>query len=249
MTTSPPTRAQLHGQVMRALISTGADPSLAAAHARAGHLVGDRDAIAVLEAAGRAALLLGGLESAMVDFRAASDMAGTKASSQLLITLADTEAAAGNAERAAAVCRRLLATAPEPLLQSQALTILARAAFAAGRPDEVERHFQAAAEAAGGHTAQQGAVLSEALATCSALLDPRRVLSWAVQARKLLDQQTGLDRTVADTAWAATASVTGDQTGLGSMFAALAEGRVAAAIKNLPVTLAVWTAVCAHEPQ
>ena len=93
---------------------------------------------------------------------------------------------------------------------------------------------------------QQVAVLSEAAATCNVLLDPRRVLAWAEKVRHLLNAEA-VGRIVTDTAWAATACIGGDRSGLDAVLAALAEGRVAASIAGLPPMLAVWTAVCAHE--
>ena len=238
-------RDQLHGQVMRALMATGADPALAAAHAREGHLMGDRDAVAVLETAGRAALSVGGIASALVDLRAAVDIAGTNASQPQLLTLADTEVAAGNGERAEALCRRLLAAGPEPLGRAQVLTILARAAIVTGRPDEFGKHFEAAAEAAHEDPALEVAILGEAITTLAVMSDPRQVVTWAERARRVLDDHPGMDRTATDVGWANTASVAGDPTAIRTVLDSLADGRLMAAIAGGPPMLAVWTAVAA----
>ena len=217
------TRGQLHGQVMQALVASGADPAQAAAHAHAGHLLGDPDAVAVLEAAGRATLAAGGLESALVELRAAADLAGANAPPSLLVTLADTEVAAGNPERAVRLCELLLAAAPEASVRAQVLCVLGRAALATGRTDQFQEHFQAAAVAVHDYPALEVAVLGEAVAASSVLSDFQRVLLWAEQARQILDEHPRMDRAATDAGWAVTACLTGDPSGAGAVLDALAD--------------------------
>ena len=231
---------------MRALLATGAGPALSAAHARASHLFGDADAITVLEAAGRAALSLGGVNSALVDLRAAAAMAGSNATERLLLTLADTELCAGNIERAELVCNQVISASTEPLVRSHMLAVLGRAALATGRPDQFETRFQAAAEAAHDYPQVELAVLGEAVSAASTFLGPRSVLSWAEQARRVLDVHPGMDRTIIDTGWALAACMNGDPAGVDLVLGYLADGRLVAAMADSPPMLAVWTAVAAH---
>ena len=200
----------------------------------------------MLEAAGRAALSVGGVNSALVDLRAAADMAGSNASGPLLLTLADTELSAGNIERAELLCDQLMSASSEPIVRSQVLTLLGRAALATGRPDQFETRFQAAAEAAHDYPALELAVLGEAVSATSTFTGPRSVLSWADQARRLLDDHPGMDRVAIDTGWAVAACMNGDPSGVGLVLNYLADGRLAAAMADSPPMLAVWTAVAAH---
>ena len=91
----PPERSRLHAVAMRALLALGADPALAAAHAIAGHLMGDDLAIETLDLAGRAALASGGLESAVGYLSAAVDLTGHRVKPQLLLDLAEAQLALG----------------------------------------------------------------------------------------------------------------------------------------------------------
>jgi len=199
-----------------------------------------------LEAAGRAALAAGGLESALVELRAAADLAGATAPPSLLVTLADTEVAAGNPERAETLCNLLLAAAPEASVRAQVLSVLGRAALATGRTDQFQKCFQTAAVAAHQDPSLEVAVLGEAVAASSVLSNPRQVLTWAEQARRILDEHPGLDRVATDAAWAVTACLTGDPSGAAAVLDALADGRLVSAIASGPPTLAVWTAVAAY---
>jgi DNA-binding CsgD family transcriptional regulator len=181
-----------------------------------------------------------------LDLRAAADMAGTNASGQLLLTLADTELSVGNIERAELLCNRLLSTSTEPIVRSQVLTVLGRAALAAGRPDQFETRFKAAAEAAHDCPAVELAVLGEAVIATSTFSGPRSVLSWAEQARRILDDHPGVDRMAIDIGWAVAACMNGDPAGVGPVLNYLADGRLVAACADSPPVLAVWTAVAAH---
>jgi hypothetical protein len=77
----------------------GAEPAKAAVHAQVGHLVGDQTAIDVPERAGRTALAVGALDSAVNYLAAAVELAGDLMSATLLLELADAELAAGRRRR------------------------------------------------------------------------------------------------------------------------------------------------------
>jgi hypothetical protein len=236
-------RSRMHRLAMRALVDSGADPAQAATHARAGHLMGEPEVIGVLEAAGKAALAVGGVESALVNLRHAVEIAGPKASPSLLLTLADTEGAAGHAERAEVLCHRLLAGEPDAHTRPRVMTVLARAAAVGGQPDQVERWFEAAATAAREDPEQLISVLGEAAATCTTFSAPGRILAWVEQSRELLDAQPSADRGVNEAAWALIAGMTGDPSGVAAVLATLDSGSFEAGMATTSPSLATWMAI------
>jgi DNA-binding NarL/FixJ family response regulator len=238
-----PTRSRMHLLAMRALVAVGADPAQAATHARAGHLLGDPEAISVLEAAGRAALAVGGVESALINLRAAVEMAGANATSSLLLTLADTEGGAGYAARAEGLCHRLLAAEPDAPERVRIMTVLARAAFHSTRPDRALRWFDAAADAAGDDPPELLNVLREAVASCTAVSAPRRILPWVERSRDVVDAHPCLDQGVIEAGWTLVAAMTGDPTGVESLLASLDDGTFEVAMATAPPSLAIWMAI------
>ena len=114
-----PTRAYLHQRAFRTLLTAGVAAGEAAEHAVAADLAGDRQAIATLADAGRAALHAGAVQAAGRHLRAAVRLAGDDAATaELRIDLARALLAGGASQDAAAVLDRLL-TSPELPVQTR----------------------------------------------------------------------------------------------------------------------------------
>ena len=161
-----PERSRMHALAMHALLAAGADPAQAAAHAVSGHLVGDPQAVECLEAAGRAAARAGASGSAVRSLASAVALAGGKASSELLLLLAESQLGAGLYGSAEATCGRLLERSPGPTARADALVLLARAANIMGKIGESCRRYRTAVEEAEG-TDRLVVALAEAVGACS----------------------------------------------------------------------------------
>jgi len=221
-----PTRERMHATGFRQLVAFSADPAEAAEHAVKGQLVGDPDAIAVLQRAGRAALATGAVASAHQHLQSAVTLAGDRASPQLLTGLAETLLSTGEPATAVSVYRRIL---DDPAVaeqwRAQVHRMLARALFVSGDATAADAQFVAAAKLGlGGPDKRAGveALLDHSTACWIAGLISRAV-SLAAQARDLArDVDPGLRRR-AESNWALVAFVSGSAEGIPTAAAAAAE--------------------------
>jgi DNA-binding CsgD family transcriptional regulator len=161
-------REGLHAEAFRLLVAEGAPDALAAEHAVAAGLVGDPLAVEVSARAGRAALAQGALEAACAYLASAARLAGEAVDVELLLEYASALAARGRIEDARAVCDRMLARPRlDAGVRARALALLARGTMLAGRPDEAERLYDEAAEAAWADAPASAApVLIDGAVTC-----------------------------------------------------------------------------------
>ena len=131
--TTAAARTSLHEAAFRALVTRQVPPSEAAAHARAAGLGGERDAIDVLAAAGRAALAAGAVETAHRYLEDAVELAGQTPEPELLFDFGRTLLARGDNSTAIAVYEGLLGRGALPApVRLAAVRQLSRAAFHAG---------------------------------------------------------------------------------------------------------------------
>jgi DNA-binding CsgD family transcriptional regulator len=238
-----PARAPLHARALRGLLAVGADPGEAAAHARAAHLAGDPESVAVLETAGRNALATGAVEGALVNLRAAVELGGASVPWSLVVDLADAEVAAGHPERAEVICRPLASTHGNRECQVEALVILARAGVAAGHPDRAEEDFERAARLAAGDPGMSVKVLLEAGPALAGVTRPARILPWAEKARALPASAARVTRIAADLAWGSAASISGNPAGAEPLSAAMAGGSFDALLTQASSATGTWMAV------
>ncbi|MHB8325381.1 MAG: AAA family ATPase, partial [Candidatus Dormibacteria bacterium] len=180
-------RARLHAGAFRLLMAAGVDPSEAAGHAVAASLVGDPQAVAVLERAGRAALAQGALGAATAHLSHAVELAGAEPPAHLLLTLAEALVTQGRTGESAELCRRVLGRPDVPPgARVDALCALARAEMAAGRPDELQARFEEAVDAVRADSEVTVWVLAEAAVGCLLSSPPRWVAAQVAKARALL---------------------------------------------------------------
>ncbi|MGP8205617.1 MAG: hypothetical protein ACLQVK_06085 [Acidimicrobiales bacterium] len=228
-----PERSRLHALAMRALLATGAGPAQAAAHAISGHLVGDPQAVECLQAAGRAAARAGASDSAVMFLTSAVELAGGKASSELLLLLAEAQLGAGLYGGAEATCACLFEQSSSPTARADALLLLARAAESTNRVSEIVRRYRAAVEAAEGTDRLAGA-LAEAVAAGSRSEGPAGVRTMMDRLRVLSGTLPPQQRLEADIAWGAAASLAGDPAGGEAVRAALGPGNVRSVMEPAP---------------
>ncbi len=128
-------QARLHARAFAVLAARGLDAA-AAEHAIHADLAGDVEAVAVLERAGRAARRAGALDAAVARLDAAVELAAGRAGPGLLLAQGETLLAAGQPDRAAAVCEGLLARPGlPPDARVRAEWMLGRALFMTGAHD------------------------------------------------------------------------------------------------------------------
>ena len=211
-----PTRAYLHQRAFRTLLTAGVAAGEAAEHAVAADLAGDRQAIATLADAGRAALHAGAVHAAGRHLRAAVRLAGDDATAGLRIDLARALLAGGASQDAAAVLDRLLTTPELPVQTRLAAQLLrGQAAFNTGATRQAGGLFDAVARSAGADHPDVAvrALLAHALQSW-ARLGPRAALPVAARARQLTSDAEPYLRACADAAWALCAWLTGDPAAL-----------------------------------
>ncbi|HVA21484.1 MAG TPA: LuxR C-terminal-related transcriptional regulator [Candidatus Micrarchaeia archaeon] len=220
-----PLRSHLHAAALRVLVAAGTEPEEAAEHAVAGDLRGDPEAIFVLEAAGRAALLTGGAVTAVTHLSHAVELSGTAVTARRLLLLSEALVAAGDPVRAITIAERALTLPPAAADATvAALRQLGRAAFVAGRLDEASMRFERAAAAAGGldPVHRLDTLLDSALTLLTT--DPMPVLlRRGEEARGLASSGTAAQRALADIAWGTVAAISGDPRGVACVRAAAAE--------------------------
>jgi DNA-binding CsgD family transcriptional regulator len=240
---SGPTRSWLHARALHALLAVGADPGEAAFHARAAHLVGDVESVAVLEKAGRNALSTGALESALVNLRAAMELGGTNVPRSVILELAGAEIAAGHPGRAETACRPLADADGNRVCQVEALVILTRADVSGGRPDRAEEDFEKVARLASGDPDMSVKVLLDAGPALAGVTRPGRILAWAEKARELSVSAPNATRIAAGLAWGIAAAISGDPSGADPLTAAMTCGSFASLLAEVPPATGTWMAV------
>src|SRR5260370_20114627 len=102
----PPVRERWHASAFRHLIAHGAEPAEAAEHAVSGQLLGDAEAIAVLQRAGRAAMADGAAATARHRLQSAVTLAGERPSAHLFIWLSPTLLSTGEPAKAVDIYNR-----------------------------------------------------------------------------------------------------------------------------------------------
>lgn len=137
-----PVRSRMHARAFAALHARGLGGQ-AAEHAVQGDLSGNPEAVAVLEAAGRAARRAGAMATAVGWLDAAAAMAGDRASIRLIMDQAEAHLVTGGAETAAGGYQRLLTRDDlSSRTRLDILWMLARAQATAGRHDLAVATFE-----------------------------------------------------------------------------------------------------------
>ena len=211
----PLVREDLHGRAFRLLLERELDAE-AAEHAVLGNLLGDPDAIEVLERAGRVALGTGAVATAIERLEAAVRLAGAHAGPALLLLLGEARLAEGHGPEAVAAYRRLLDRADLPdTTRVEALRMLGRALMLTGGETEGRLRFEEAALVAG---------IDHPALSVQALLDHSRA-AWLTggpaRALPVVDRARSLARTLdvsvrmeVEAAWGFVAFATGNPEGL-----------------------------------
>ena len=211
-----PVRARRHGAAFRILLRRGADPGEAADHATRADLVGDAEAIALLQRAGRRAQEAGALATARQHFEAATRLAGSIASAALLISLTEVMLATADARGAEQLCRRVLAS--DELASAERLAarrMLARALFVGGNPQAAQGELQQAADASSSAAPREAVeTLLEAVYVSWPTGGPALATPLAAAARRLASGMPDDVRSRAEAAWAFSAFVGGDPHGI-----------------------------------
>ena len=102
----------------------------------------------------------------MRSLASAVELAGGKASPELLLLLAEAQLGAGLTGSAEATCGRLLEGSPDPNARADALVLLARVAYSTCSCSESGRRYRGAVDAAEGTDRLVG-TLAEAVMCCS----------------------------------------------------------------------------------
>jgi ATP/maltotriose-dependent transcriptional regulator MalT len=217
-------RARLHARAFTALTERALDAE-AAEHALRADLTGEMKAVGVLERAGRLALAAGALATASGHLQAAARLAGSRASSDLLLVLGEALLAGGRPTEAVAVYDRLLAeTELVGNQRVQALRMQGRALFAVGAHDRASARFSEAVGLAEGDdpSAAVEVLLDDALVSWHTV-GPRRSVSLVRKARDLARYaDAGLCRR-AEAAVGFIELLAGDGSGLSAAAAAASE--------------------------
>ena len=220
--TTAAARTSLHEAAFRALLTRQLHPSEAAEHVRAAGLGGERDAIAVLAAAGRDALAAGAVETARRYLEDAMELAGQAAEPELLFDFGQALLAGGDNSTAIAVYEGLLGrdALPAPV-RLAAVRQLSRATFHAGHVDQAVAWLdQAASDSAAVQDRDMTAALMvEHGAQVFLERGPAAALPILNRARELAVAGTPA-AIAAGHVWGFTAHVTGDPCGLAAAWAA-----------------------------
>lgn len=224
-----PVRAGWHRRAFRLLVQGGANPAEAAEHASRADLAGDPQAVAILAQAGRSAMKAGAIARARQRLSAAVEVAGTLASTELLMELGETQLIAGDGRAAAATYRRILATDPLPISsRAAAHRMLGRSLFIRGAVQDAGEAFREAVSSAlpDDRTSAVEALLDQAF-TAWPTGGPALARPLLEEARRLASDLSPSLRRRADTAWAFSAFVSGDPAGI-----AVVDGAVRQAFAN-----------------
>lgn len=232
----PLVREQLHGRAFRLLLQAGRNVD-AAEHAVLGNLSGDAEAVAVLTSAGRAALRLGGYDTAVKRLDAAARLAGSRAGPGLLLLLGEALVAAGRTSEGADIYKTLI---DRPDLgdteRVDALRMLGRSLCVAGDVAHGRARLMEAATTAGPdrpHLAVQAFLDQSRAAWLTG--GPVAALSALGTARGLAAGLDGAVRTETEAAWGFVAFASGDPAGLEAALAAGGSAHVdeAAVLRDL----------------
>lgn len=219
---SPVLRSRLHARAFRLLVQRNADLE-AAEHAVRADLAGDPDAVRVLERAGSSALHAGAVSTAANRLELAV-MLASRPSVSLLTALGEALLADGRPAQALAVYERVLKHDDVQGEQRvQALRMLGRALFLAGKHQAADRRFEAAAALA---DEQPGVALEAVLDQCRVAWltrGPAVALPLAARARELGARAGGRARVRAEATWGLVALMSGDASGLDASLAAAEE--------------------------
>ena len=148
---SPAVRRRCHARAFTALAGRGLDGE-ACDHAIAGELIGDADAVAVLERAGRAALAAGAVATSVRDLAAAVRFSADRPDPRLMLVHGEALSASGQIQAAAGVMRALLSRDGLAWrVRLDALRVLGRAHYLTGAADHGDAAFDDAIELAVAH--------------------------------------------------------------------------------------------------
>ena len=217
-----PVRCRLHARAFAALHARGLDGQ-AAEHAVQGDLSGDPEAVAVLEAAGRAARRAGAMATAVRWLDKAAAMAGDRASVRLIMDQADAHLVTGGAGVAADAYQTLLSRDDaDPRTRLEILWMLARAQATAGRHELAAVTFEHAAGLAGDSDPATGVQVLLDAAYCAWLSGgAASAMALAGRARDLAATAGEAVRVRADASWAEYAVSCGHPDGIAAAEAAV----------------------------
>ena len=239
-----PVRERRHASAFRILVAHSADAAEAADHAARAELDGDADAIATLERAARQAQSAGALATAGERFAAAARLAGSNVKPGLLLSLAEVLLAVGDAPAARNACRRVLAM--DQLADAERIVarrLLGRVLFIAGDANGAQLEFQQAVdESAASAPADTVQTLLEAVYVSWPSGGPARATPLARRARALAVDLPLDVRLRAEAAWAFSAFVGGDPSGIG-LIAQAAEAAEADPMSDLGAFAWTWGAI------
>ena len=230
---APPLRARLHARAFSALLRRGMQTQ-AAGHALRAHLVGDPQAIAVLEQAGRGAVAAGAVATGVHYLQVAVSFAGASASPGLLLGLGEALVATGRAAEAISFGERALAHPDAgPELKVEALRHLGRALAATGACGKAKARFaEAVALAEDADPEAAVAVLLDHALLAWLAGGPAASLPLAARARAMAEGAEASLRARVEAAWGFIALQSGDAAGLQATEAA-ARGLEAASPEEL----------------
>lgn len=211
----PVMRAHLHGRCFSVLMRRGLEAE-ALSHAAGADLAGDRDAIAALLRAGRAAMDVGAVAMARRHLETAVSLSGDTAEPALLMAYAEALASAGEMQGSAAALRQVLSSQElPPDVRSDAWRMLGRSLYLTGSPDHGDNAFREAVELALAHDPER-AILAMLDQSLSAWLAGGCTLALPIaeRARSLASKAAAAVRERADATWAHLALDAGDPDGL-----------------------------------
>ena len=218
---APAVRTRLHASAFKLLYARGLDDE-AAEHAVRGELIGDAQAIGVLEAAGRRALSTGAFGVAAERLDAAVQLAGQRAGPELLTALGQALLAQGRPAESLAVWERLLAREDLPLAaRIQALRARGLTHASTGNHERASISYEEATALARSGSAELAVEVLVDHALVSWLSGgPACSLPLALRARELAEGGATRLQARAAAAWGLTAWMSGDPAGLDATAAA-----------------------------
>jgi DNA-binding CsgD family transcriptional regulator len=219
----PAVQTRLHALAFRLLHARGLDDD-AAEHAVRAEMVGDAEAVSVLEASGRAALGSGAIGVATERLGAAVELAGGRAKPELLMALGQALLVHGRLTGSIAVWERLLARPDLPVAaRVQALRLEGLAYASMARHDRASASYEEATRLAEETSPELAAEVLVDHALVSWLSEgPGRSLPLALRAKELTGGGSGRVPARAAAAWGYTAWMSGDPNGLDAIAAAAA---------------------------
>jgi DNA-binding NarL/FixJ family response regulator len=211
-----PVRERWHANAFRLLAAAGADPSEAAEHAARAGLLGDLEAVDVLAKAGRDAMAAGAIGRARQRLMAAADVAGSRASADLLSDLGQVLLESGDGRRAVATFRRLLAMSNlDTRTRAAARRMLGRALFVNGAVRDASDAFAEAVATSLPENKSEAvrALLDQAFVSWPSG-GPAQATPFLEHARALALESSPALRSRVDTGWAFSRFVSADLSGI-----------------------------------